>query len=274
MKTKYFLSLVFIFTFLSNCRKDNLSGEEFLPAFVEKRTEYIGENIGGYFIGLPRSYDINVNKSYPLILSLPGAYTYGPPEKRLDVLMSYGIPKLLNEKLFPSAFVKNISPKEVESFVIAAPQFIDTPSNSQIRIFLNSIIDNFRIDTSRIYLVGISVGARMACDFAADNANDIAALIAMGGCSDDKVLEKAQRISASNLAVWIFHNKDDEVWPIQSQLRFVSALESFGNINKPKVTIFEIPEGIKNHDAWTRPSNPNYMENNLSIYNWLLEHKR
>jgi hypothetical protein len=97
----------------------------------------------------------------------------------------------------------------------------------------------------------------------------------MAGVPDSLGLEaKTSRIAESNLPIWIFHNDSDEVINISLPIEFFASVDSFSPPVKPRFTRFEQPMGLLNHDAWTRATNPEYRENNVNIYEWMLSYHR
>jgi hypothetical protein len=61
----------------------------------------IGTDIGGYFAGLPSSYD-QAATQYPLLLYFHGGGQFGNGDVDLPNLLSEGIPALLDTKSFPA----------------------------------------------------------------------------------------------------------------------------------------------------------------------------
>ena len=127
------------------------------------------------------------------------------------------------------------------------------------------------MDVSRIYLSGLSAGSMAGCDYAADNALKIAALVPMAGVSSDYAYtNKCQKLAAGHLPVWVFHSQDDPQVNVSTAKGFVARIASLNPSVPPRLTIW--PGG--GHDAWTRAVNPSYKENGLNIYEWMLQFHR
>lgn len=274
-KILYVCVIIFLLGLINlSCKRDHLNGdvEETLPTTLTEFDSALNNNSLGFYIGLPQRYYTNsASKKYPLIVCFPGAGAYGSEPDQLKMVLSYGIPKLINEHRFPPSLIVN---KTEYSFIVLAPHFIAQPSNSEIRDFVNLVKNNYRIDFSRIYFVGVSVGGRMASSYAGDSPEEIAALVTMAGGLDFDVTTKCERLANSQLPIWVFHNRDDQVWPLGSQINFISSINSFNPIITPRFTIFDIAAGDKSHDAWTRASDPSYKEFGQNIYEWMLSYKR
>lgn len=262
-----------LFCFCFSCKRNIIHGDvdETLPPILKTFETPLNTNSVGFYIGLPYQYgyELTIEKKYPLLVCFPGAGAYG--SDGFPRILSYGIPKLVSEHKFPPYF---LSGKNKNSFIILAPHFINQPTNLEIKDFILFAKHNYPIDTTRIYFAGVSVGGRMACDYAAEYPNEIAALVNMAGCSDVDIERKGEIIANNNIPVWAFHNRTDEAWPIASQINFITAINNYNPTIPPKLTIFETPEGERNHDAWTRATEPSYKENGQNIYEWMLQYNK
>ena len=244
---------------------------EVRPPILSPVTENINEAIGGYYVGLPVKYKSAV-KSYPLLIFIHGGGQFGNGQLDLPILLNEGIPELYDEKLFPPDFVID---GEHFSFVMMAPQLRRNPADEELYSFIKFAQENYRIDSSRIYLVGMSNGGRIACNVAAAYPFLFAAMVPMAGVPDSAGLEvKTARMAESNLPIWIFHNDSDEVINIRLPVRFVESVDNYKPVITPRFTRFEEPMGLLGHDAWTRATNPRYKENNVNIYEWMLSYHR
>jgi predicted peptidase len=244
---------------------------ETLPAILSPVTANINGVVGGYYQALPVKYDRSGHK-YPLLLFVHGGGQFGNGSLDLPVILNEGVPQLLDEKIFPPDF-------EVEgthfSFVVLAPQFRQQPAVADVYSFISYALENYRVDSSRIYLVGMSNGGRIVCNVAAAYPSLLAAIVPIAGVPDSSGLEdKTSRIAESNLPIWIFHNDSDEVINITLPLRFIESLANHHPAIVPRFTEFEQPMGLLGHDAWTRATNPQYKEAGKNIYEWMLSYHR
>ena len=230
----------------------------------------VGTNVGGYFAGLPDAYSAD-SKRYPLLLYIHGGGQFGNGEVDLPNLLSEGIPALLDTKQFPAAIT---SQGQVYSFIVLAPQFRFYPTNNDIQGFLDFARSSYRIDSSRIYVTGFSVGGRITCDFAGEKAAIIAAIVPMAGACTQSVEDKCRNMANHNLPVWAFHNEQDEFINVYETRNFITTLNSLRPVLPGKLTIFEQSAALLKHDAWTRATDPTYRENGMNIYEWMLQFKR
>lgn len=259
------------------CNKDKNADEvkpaepiETAPPVFKPVTLKVNDVVGGFYQALPAMYNES-KKNYPLLLFIHGGGQFGNGSYDLPLLLNEGIPQLLDEKKFPPDFLVNGTH---HSFIVLTPQFTKVPDNTIIASFLDFAKKNYRIDTSRIYITGFSLGARMACDFSAANANKIAAIVPISGVPNYEVNDKAKNIATANLPVWAFHNQPDVLFSAQDTKNFISQINSFNPSKTARVSIFTDSTGMLGHDAWSKATSPSYKENNMNIYEWMLQYKR
>lgn len=112
-------------------------------------------------LSLPASYPGSSTR-YPLIIFFHGAGE-ASSSRNDALLMQTGLPQLINGGQVPKA-INPVDGREYE-FIVLAPQhsyFSFGVDNSQMSFYymLNWAIANYRIDTTRIYLTGLSSGAQ------------------------------------------------------------------------------------------------------------------
>src|SRR5690606_29727494 len=157
--------------------------------------------------------------------------------------------------------------KETFSFIIIAPQLVKMITNSEVQQLIDYVKANYRVDVSRIYLSGFSLGARILSNYASSKPSAIAAITAMGGAIqiDTNLHKKSEAMASANLPVWQFHNRDDSAWYYSEAQRFYEVLCSFPSDVVPKFTTFEVGEARLHHDCWTRTTDPSYKEEGKNI---------
>jgi predicted peptidase len=249
--------------------------EETIPSDLVPNYIRVNDNVPGFYSSVPRKYFTNSpSKNYPTIICFTGAGGFGSGGDDLSKVIQSVSKVVKSHKLPPVFSVNNGS----FSFIVLAPQFEIYPTNDQVNSFIEYAREHYRIDESRLYLAGYSLGGRVASDFAANRPNVVAAVVTMGGCSTSEssitIEEKCEKMANANLPIWSFHNRYDEAWPVFDTERMISLMKLHNSALAVRMTIFEESEGNLNHDCWTRASNPDYKEDGLNIYEWLLTFHR
>jgi predicted peptidase len=260
---------------LNGCKKeaavtnpDNNSNNltETKPAVQTAVTADITGNIGGFYKSLPANYNTNT-KRYPLLVFLHGAGEVGNGTTDLPKLLVNAVPELLNQKAFPPQFTVNGADF---SFIILNPQFKQWPQPVDINAMIDYAIKNLRIDTTRIYVAGLSMGGGATWDYAIAYPKRIAAAVSICGASwPSKTL--CGNIAKANLPVWAFHNNDDATVAAATTNTIIDNINSFDIAIPAKKTIW--PGG--GHDAWSRATNPATKEcEGKNMYEWMLQYSR
>lgn len=247
MKTNYIIPLVILSFLLISCaatRKQAVKVTGQTPqTFKQKLTKTIGLN---YLLYLPQDY-FSTEKKYPLILFLHGAGERGDDLERVKI---HGIPKIVEQgEDFP--------------FIAISPQcpldrwWVDPWLLEGLNALLDKIIVKYRVDESRVYLTGLSMGGFGTWALSMMYPEKFAAIAPICGGGMPWM---AFRIK--DIPVWAFHGAKDETVPLHRSEEMVEALKKTGG--KVKFTIY--PDA--GHDSWTE------TYNNPELYQWFLEHQK
>ncbi len=202
-----------------------------------------------YLLYLPPDYEADSDKKWPLMLFLHGAGERGAD---LELVKRHGPPKLVEEgKDFP--------------FIVASPQ---CPANSwwnlhveELGLLLDELEQELRVDRSRIYLTGLSMGAYGSWHLATLMPKRFAAVVPICGGGLHFFGFPARVQVLRDVPIWVFHGAKDEVVPLRESELLVEELRKVGG--NVQFTIY--PEA--GHDAWTETyANP-------KLYQWLLEQR-
>ena len=279
---KNYLRTLFFITVLTGgvaCKKEGNPGQgagnpdnnpanlvaETKPAVMKGITANVNSNIGGYVQALPYRYD-STTKRYPLLVFLHGIGELGNGVDNLMNVAGVGTPLLIKNKQFPANF--SVNGKNF-SFIVITPQFKAWPSAKDVNDMINYAINKYRIDTTRIYVSGLSMGGGVTWEYAAAYSNRVAAIVPICGASTPNDT-KAKKLAQAGVAVWAFHNKDDSTVSYTNSEGYVNRMINFNVNPRPRFTLW--PTG--GHDAWTRATNPGYKENGMNMYEWMLTHQR
>lgn len=195
-----------------------------------------------FWLYAPQAYFDQPGEKFPLVIYLHGA-----------ALCGRGL-RSFHKYLTLDAIAKG---RDIETMVIA-PQ---NPGGGWKPERLNNILEwavkNYNVDTTRIYVVGMSLGGYGAMDFVGTYPHKIAAAMALcGGCS----LSDVQGLGT--LPFWIIHGTADRAVTIAQSKKVVNALHEQGN---DKLLRHDWLPGA-NHGALARIF---YLEH---TYQWLFSH--
>ncbi len=238
----------------------------------------IGTNIGGFYESLPVNYDSEPTKKFPLIIFMHGAGEVGNGTTQISRVAANGIPKLISQGKFPSKFTVD---GEEFSFLVMSPQckYGDYPIVT-IAPFLSYVLSHYRVDEQRIYLTGLSLGGYMSWNYAAatvDYAKKLAALLLV--CPGIDTVKNAgtpdphgyaKNVATANLPTWITTNSVDNLAYTFKSVALAQFINEYNPTPPAKLTVF--PK--VGHDAWTQTYDPNYREDGLNVYEWMLKYKR
>ena len=253
------------------------------PAFGQTQSPvYLSQTISntnsnGFYRYLPSGYASNT-KNYPLIIWVHGAGQIGQGNVTdLPKVLEWGVPKIINDGGFPASFTVGDSSF---SFIIISPQFISWPSGGNVSAMLSYVMSNYRVDPSRVYLMGISAGGGAVWEYAGTsvaNSDKIAAMIPFcGAFSPTQTL--ANRIAASNLPVWAFHNTNDGTVPVAYSRNWKNYINSYIPAPNPLAQLTEFAtvssDPVIAHECWSLATLPSYKPNGINIYEWLLGFKK
>jgi predicted peptidase len=196
-----------------------------------------------YLVSLPTDYNTTAKK-YPLILFLHGAFERG---NNVFIVPRHGPLKY---------FRKNPDFAKTNPFIIVAPQCKRDHywSHEQMLLLLDEVERKFRVDSSRIYATGFSLGGYGAYMLAAESPKRFAAVVPI--CGGYLPSEAAKLCDVS---LWIFHGDRDPTVPVTQAMNMAEAIKNAGG-RKTKVAIYP----NVGHNIWTQT----YC--NPDLYNWLL----
>lgn len=199
-----------------------------------------------YLVYLPPGY----SPSYPhsLLLHL---HTESERGSDLEMVRSFGIAKLVND---PST-VPSIFP-----FILVSPQCPSGDDNwkeSELLALLDEIYAHYSIYKRKVYMTGCGFGGDATWNLAGNNPDLFIAIAPISGGNPSQT--QLQNM-AGKVAVWSFHNTNDNVTSPTRQIDAINSLKELGG--DAQITLYE----DSSNDAWTKTfSNPEF-------YDWLLQH--
>jgi hypothetical protein len=234
----------------------------------------INSNCNGFIEYLPEGYSTS-GQTYPLLVFLEGIGETGDGSLAdLQKLLNNGPPKYISQNNFPSSFTVN---GQTHRFIIITPQikipiWQRYPTAQEINGIIDYAVQHYRVNTSRIYLVGISTGAGSVWSYCSSNtiySNRLAAIAPFTG-TDTPTLAKARVIASTNLPIWAFHNRYDDGVNLKYTTGWTDTITMLSPNPLPKLTLFN----ASGHDSWYTPLLGTYKENNMNVYEWMLQYSR
>jgi dienelactone hydrolase len=227
-------------------------------------------NSGGFYEYLPQGYNTGT-LNYPLIVFIHGLGEVGNGTSQLPLVLNNAIPKLINQGTFPTSFTVN---GQTFRFIVISPQFLGWPVPTDIEGVLDYLVQHYRVDQTRIYITGLSMGGGATWDYGGGSsvyANRLAAIVPVCGASFPEPV-RCRVITNANLPVWATHNSGDPTVPVSYTNDYIA------NINMApsptplaKKSIFP----VSGHDAWSKTYDPNWKEDGvMNIYQWMLQYTR
>lgn len=199
-----------------------------------------------YLLTLPEGYDPKGSKVWPLLVFLHGA---GERGENLELLKKHGPPKLI------------AAGRKFEA-IVACPQVTDGDKWNPhgVKGLVDAIKKDHKVDASRVYLTGISMGGFGTFDTITEYPDVFAAAIPICGGAGVGVVKFG---ALKNFPIWIFHGTKDQAVPVTYS---ESAYAWFKRVGSPNAKITIYPEA--SHDCWTE------TYNNPEVWKWLFEQKR
>lgn len=200
---------------------------------------------GKYLLYLPDNYSEQPSQKWPLLLYLHSSDARGQELKGVE---QEGLPFILRSGTkLPFIVVAPLCPPD---------EWWDSRwSVENLNVLLDELLDKYRVDSSRIYLTGWSMGGAGAWRLASQYPSRFAAVVPICGKSQLKFVD-----SLRDTPVWAFHGDKDTVVAVRESQKMVDGLKKLGG--EAQLTVF--PD--TGHEAW-----PQVYSDPL-LYEWLLKH--
>jgi len=194
-----------------------------------------------YLLWIPKAHSSDKDKSFPLLIFLHGS---GERGENLELVKTHG----------PPSFVEN---RPDFPFITVSPQ---CPNGTwwdveNLQAMLDQVRSKYKIDSSRIYLTGLSMGGFGSWAWACKYPSQFAAIAPICGGGDIQFAG-----ALKNTPIWAFHGESDPIVPVKRTIEMVEAVNKNGG--SARMTIY--PE--VGHDSWIK------TYNNPELYTWLIKH--
>jgi predicted peptidase len=253
-----------------NSLPDDTGGEHIAQVLNSTDAEF------GYYAYLPGGYE-GGTASYPLLIFLHGKNERGDGTNSLTVLnkvLVHGPPKLIKAKKWDPAY----------PMIVVSPQFHGADGNnwgngdtSNLKQFIEFVMEKYRVNNKRIYLTGLSHGGNGVYDYLSkesDATSYITCAVPIAAWGAGSGFSKCK-----NTPIWSFVGSEDN----SNENATLNFTEKFNDqspapLHQAKLTIYP----GSGHDVWTKTydgtgmgtEDDAYDEFDTSIYDWMLQYKR
>lgn len=163
-----------------------------------------------FWLYLPEDYATAPQKK-PVVLFLHGRSLCGDD---LNMVREYGCINAL------------LRGREIDA-VVVAPQSQTAWKPQKLMALYDWLKANYRVDTNRLYVLGMSMGGFGTLDFVATYPDQVAAAMAMCGGATMKSL-----CGLNEVPLWIIHGKADDAVPVNRSERVVDSMCQCGDTSR------------------------------------------
>lgn len=193
---------------------------------------------------VPRGYDADRRQRWPLLIFLHGS---GERGSDLAQVTKWGPPHVLAQH--PGTPMLVVSPQ------LEAGGDWDV---ARLDRLLADVRRTYRIDDSRIYLTGLSLGGMASWRWALARPATFAALVPVAARTPTEGACKLKEVP-----IWAFHGDDDGAVRMRGNFEMVEAVRACGGSVKPRLTIYPATD----HFSWI----PAYDD--PALWRWLSEQR-
>lgn len=201
-----------------------------------------------YLLHLPKAYK-DGSEDFPMILFLHGVGARG---RDIEKVRNIGLAKALEGKDdFPCIVVSPLCPTD-ETWVTIV---------REVQALVDDVMEKYKVDSTRVYLTGLSMGGYGAWHIAEAMPETFAAVAPIcGGVVSD--LGFPQRLNVlKDTPIWTFHGEADQRVPIACTEEAVNFMTSIGG----NVKFTRYPD--VGHNCW------DIVYGDDDFYKWLLDQR-
>ncbi|WP_145715803.1 hypothetical protein [Chitinophaga japonensis] len=204
-------------------------------------------------------------KKYPLLICFHGKSIAGTDLSRI---FRQGVARQLREGKKIAAV--NPKDKHLYEFIVLTPLSLSWSWPPQdMEGMLDDIMRRYPVDPARIYLTGYSAGGwavESAKTHSARLTKRIAACVTMSPpITDNPYLKRYKLVADAGIHTWYFAG-EQEAYFLHNVHTFIDSTDHY---RKGLTRITEFKGG---HCCWQSFYNPDYRENGMSIYEWMLQY--
>lgn len=278
------IMLLSAFCFITACQKEiatpdnstrnaptqssNITADDVLETALPVHTPIlynVNSNVAGYYETLPARYSLTTKK-YPLIIFIHGIGELGTGLSRLNCC---GLPYHAKGGTFPPKFLVN---GVYYSYIVISPQFKVRPSAANVQSVIDFAKAKYRIDESRIYVTGLSMGGGSTWDWSVVYGEKAAAIVPVcAGTAPTTTL--AASVATKNMPIWSLNSSADAIVPIQWAKDWINWIDA-RNSTMAAHTKLTIWDYLSHNGTWGKAFNPVTKIDGYNIYEWMLLYTR
>lgn len=211
-----------------------------LGLFGQKTERHFKEATYPYYLYLP--HDSILNNNPPVMVFLHGKSLSG---SNLENLKKYGVmSEIIKGRNFPA--------------IVIAPQTNNGWKPESIKEVLDQVRAKYPSDSTRLYVIGMSMGGYGTINFTGTYPDIVAGAVAMCGGGDIRLAE-----GLSKVPLWIRHGNKDYVVPVSESQKVVNAIKKYTTDN----LTFTIDKGLDHGDM-------ERFFRGTEVYDWLFGKKK
>lgn len=217
-----------------------------LSAQVQK--EEISDKSIKFLSYKPQGYD--EKKEYPLLIFMHGM---GERGDNLELVKRNGPPNLIANGNWDTNL----------PFIVISPQLPSKYNNWPavlVNDLLEYVIKHYKVDLSRVYLTGLSLGGNGVWNYLVKYPDKIAAAVPIAGWGNTNLA-----CIAADVPVWGFHGDADGTIAVNRAISIVNSVNDCSPNVPAELTIYP---GV-GHNSWTRTYN---LSAGHDIYSWMLSY--
>jgi predicted peptidase len=222
----------------------------------------------GHYIYTPSSYSKD-GPEFPLLVFLHGSGEKGNSSAdpaKLDLVLRNGPPRMIKRNEWNPRY----------PMIVASPQCHDGGWNAEkIHDFITYLINEYQVNTKRIYVTGLSMGGYGTFTYIGNFGNESYAAACVPICGGGST-NNAE--SFLNIPTWAFHGDADGTVSVNNSIKMVDAINALNPPEKAKLTIYP---GV-GHNSWSMTydgtgmgtESSDYDGFSQSIYDWMFQYQK
>lgn len=213
------------------------------------------QNQIGYYEYLPPGYESNTDL-YPVVFFFHGMGERGNGTTELAKIANLGPPRSVRDGYkFPFIL---ISPQLKSSYGVWPSSYIDEVVE-HARSYL-------RIDPSRMYFTGLSLGGGGTWEYVATYPQKVAAAVPV--CGGYNTLSKACIYANNNIPIWASHGDKDGVVPMARTVNMINAINACVPAPNPAPILTIYPNVA--HNAWNFAYRTDNSLHTPNVFEWMM----